>query len=178
VQPDDLTTFVKYYQHVIPFRKTYENLLLKKRKSEDDDVRVVTTEIKVPLYCQISTCSMETPVKGQWCEHLGCVDLKNFVDLNRKNRMWKCPECVSDRPVMLYRDEFMYQLLELAKAISAESDGVNEAVIDIAEMTVSLGSKGPYVISADCIELPEVSPVKAVAKVTSPVLAVPSNSQT
>ena len=69
---------------------------------------------------------------------------------------------------MLYRDEFMYQLLELAKAVTVEADGVNEAVIDIAEMTVSLGAKGPYVISEDCIELPEVSPVK----VASPVLAI------
>ena len=59
--------------------------------------------------------------------------------------------------------------------IEVEAEGVNEAVIDIAEMTVTMGSKGPFQITHDCIRLPEPSPLAAKNGSASPL---PINSQT
>jgi len=76
----------------------------------------------------------------------------------------------------------MYQLLELAKVTDVEAEGVNEAVIDIAEMTVTLGSKGPFQITHDCIQLPDSSQVTTPSKTkkpdSSPVTLQQTNSQT
>jgi hypothetical protein len=45
--------------------------------------------------------------------------LQTYIDTNIKPRKWVCATCPSDKPIMLYRDEFMEKLL--AKTVN-ESD--------------------------------------------------------
>lgn len=110
ITPADLGRHVELFQEVIPFKKTYDDLMKMKRElqSDSEDIQCSTNSLNVSLNCQFTTQSMATPVKGQWCDHLECFDLTNFIELNKKNRRWICPVKQCDKPVMLFRDEFMH----------------------------------------------------------------------
>jgi len=72
---------------------------------------------------------MKTPVKGQWCDHYECFDLNTYIESNQKAQVWRCPVCPQDKPVNLYRDEFMQELIDAAK-------GETEAEIDYETLEV------------------------------------------
>jgi hypothetical protein len=44
--------------------------------------------------------------------------MENYIAMNQKpdNRKWICPCQPLDRPIILYRDEFMMRLLEIARS--------------------------------------------------------------
>ena len=56
------------------------------------------------------------PVRGQWCDHFQCFDLETYISSNSKftNRKWICPVCPGDKPIIVFKDEFMMRLIEIA----------------------------------------------------------------
>ena len=90
-------------------------------------------------------CSMRTPVKGQWCDHYECFDLNNYIESNTKSKAWICPVCPSDKPVNLYRDEFMMALIEA-------SNGETEAEIDYESLEVKF-KHGIYSLTPEALIL-------------------------
>jgi hypothetical protein len=75
-------------------------------------------------------CEMRIPVKGQWCDHYECFDLSTYLESNSKAKAWKCPVCPQDKPILLYKDEFMMALIE------AGGKGETEAEIDYETLQV------------------------------------------
>jgi hypothetical protein len=63
-------------------------------KSEED----ITCElVKIPLSCPLSTERISIPVRGIFCTHFQCFDLKTYTSLisEATNPRWKCPLCNS-----------------------------------------------------------------------------------
>jgi hypothetical protein len=58
---------------------------------------------------------MKNPAKGQWCDHYECFELDTYIAQNISSKIWKCPVCPADKPVILYKDEFMMALIEVSK---------------------------------------------------------------
>ena len=59
----------------------------------DDDL---TCELlKIPLSCPLSTVRIDTPVRGLFCKHFQCFDLRNYLTLisESSNPRWNCPVC-------------------------------------------------------------------------------------
>jgi hypothetical protein len=84
---------------------------------------------------------MKTPVKGQWCLHPKCFDLETYIATNTKfsNRKWICPTCPLDKPIMLFRDEFMMKLIE------ATSDDETQCTIN-EKLEIKFNPGKTYVI--------------------------------
>ena len=75
-------------------------------------------------------CDMKNPAKGQWCDdHYECFDLEAYLQSNAKAQIWKCPVCPADKPIQLFKDEFMMALIEVA-------NGEKEAEINYEKLTV------------------------------------------
>jgi len=79
----------------------------------DDDCDITVNKMKVSLRCPISLLRISEPAKGQNCRHIGCFDLQTYVNVNKKNCKWRCPEC-NDRVTSetLRTDEYFKILLE------------------------------------------------------------------
>ncbi|KAI6239177.1 hypothetical protein M3Y99_00622000 [Aphelenchoides fujianensis] len=82
-------------QSEVPKKQTDE--LIRKAFPQDDDVRVDT--VRIPLTCPCSSTRISTPARSSKCEHLRCFDLKNFILLNEKRNVWKCPVCCKEAPL-------------------------------------------------------------------------------
>ncbi|CAB4438240.1 unnamed protein product [Rhizophagus irregularis] len=78
----------------------------------DDDCDITVNKMKVSLRCPLSLLRISEPAKGQNCRHIGCFDLQTYVDVNKKNCKWRCPEC-NDRVTSetLRIDEYFKSLL-------------------------------------------------------------------
>ncbi|KAI6233758.1 hypothetical protein M3Y99_00866500 [Aphelenchoides fujianensis] len=82
-------------QNKVPKKQTDE--LIRKAFPQDDDVRVDT--VRIPLTCPCSSTRISTPARSSKCGHLRCFDLKNFILLNEKRNVWKCPVCCKEAPL-------------------------------------------------------------------------------
>jgi hypothetical protein len=117
INPHDFMNFIKLYQPVIPFSKGYE--IIKQMLSTLDEVDVVDNDksLTIDLTCSITLKKIKTPVRGEFCTHLKCFELESYIIMNSTtNRRWICPCNPKDKPVRLFRDEFMMRILERSMA--------------------------------------------------------------
>lgn len=72
--------------------------------------------IKIPLTCTLTIEKINTPVRGFFCTHFQCFDLKNFLDLtiSSTNPRWLCPIC--KQPAYEFKiDSILSSILALTK---------------------------------------------------------------
>lgn len=70
-----------------------QEMIKKKLNDEDDDV--ATTDIKVSLACPLGKMRMSAPCRPSTCDHLQCFDANLFIQMNEKKPTWLCPVCYS-----------------------------------------------------------------------------------
>eukprot|EP00268_Persea_americana_P066271 TRINITY_DN8983_c0_g1_i2.p1 TRINITY_DN8983_c0_g1~~TRINITY_DN8983_c0_g1_i2.p1 ORF type:complete len:879 (-),score=190.81 TRINITY_DN8983_c0_g1_i2:706-3342(-) len=62
----------------------------------DSDLEVVADSVTVNLRCPMSGSRMKVAGRFKPCVHMGCFDLKTFVELNQRSRKWQCPICMKN----------------------------------------------------------------------------------
>lgn len=120
--PHDIINYIKNYQLVIPFETGVERIKRRFIKPIAGECEIFCSDLKIEFKCNFTQTKIKVPVRGQWCEHDQCFDLETYVWMNQKpdRRKWICPCTPLDKPVILYRDEFMMRLLDLAKKDDVE----------------------------------------------------------
>ena len=82
---------------------------------------------------------LEVPVRGQWCSHFDCFNLDTYLGMNAttaKTRSWVCPVERGDKPVLLRRDEFFMEVLDLA------GDSDSEIELNLKNLTFKFNVSG------------------------------------
>ncbi|KAD3641374.1 hypothetical protein E3N88_30598 [Mikania micrantha] len=59
----------------------------------DSDNEIVEGPSRISLKCPISFGRIKIPVKGHSCKHLQCFDFNNYVEINSRRPLWRCPHC-------------------------------------------------------------------------------------
>ncbi|KAI3691812.1 hypothetical protein L6452_31614 [Arctium lappa] len=59
----------------------------------DSDNDIIEGPSTISLNCPISFRRIKTPVKGQLCKHLQCFDFDNYLGMNSRRPLWRCPHC-------------------------------------------------------------------------------------
>ncbi|XP_076951900.1 E4 SUMO-protein ligase PIAL2-like [Bidens hawaiensis] len=99
----------------------------------DPDNEIVEGPSRVSLKCPISFSRINIPVKGQTCKHLQCFDYNNYMGINSRTPLWRCPHCNQSVCVPDIRiDQSMVKILkEVAEDVcfvEISSDGSWQAV--------------------------------------------------
>ncbi|KAJ4798168.1 E3 SUMO-protein ligase pli1 [Rhynchospora pubera] len=94
----------------------------------ESDSEIIEGPSTVSLNCPISFNRIKTPVKGCQCRHRQCFDYDNYMEMNSRKPIWRCPHC--NRPVCaldIRLDQKMVKILEAvdtnASHITILSDG-------------------------------------------------------
>lgn len=151
-KPESLLSFINNLQPVISMQDTIKKIKEIVLQQDDDENCVQTDSLKIDLRCQITQMRVTNPVRGQWCEHFQCFDLETYVMSNAKinNRKWICPVCPADKPVQLFRDEFMLRLLEIAAKVNFD-----EFKVEInSKLEVIFDTKKFYLADDDIVDSP------------------------
>jgi len=69
---------------------------------------------------------MTLPGFGEKCKHIQCFDIANYVKMNERARMWKCPHC-SVKTYVFTIDTYMEALLNAIKALKF---GIPKILVD------------------------------------------------
>ncbi|KAI4376140.1 hypothetical protein MLD38_013931 [Melastoma candidum] len=88
------------------------------------DSDIIEGPSRISLNCPISRTRIKFPVKGHSCKHLQCFDFGNFLEINTRNPLWRCPHC--NRHVC-YND--LRADHTLAKIMEEVADDINEVII-------------------------------------------------
>lgn len=122
--------------------------LARKPDDEDDELRIVSDDLKVSLVDPFTACLFNLPVRGSQCDHTECFDHETFLqtrllksgDQSPIEADWRCPICRRDaRPQSLVVDEFLlYVRQELertnrcngARLLQVKADGTWEVKTD------------------------------------------------
>lgn len=102
--------------------ENYINELMK--TEEGDDVNIIIDRVDCSLYDPYTWKIINLPVRGKFCRHAQCFDLKTHLTFMEivKNRNWRCPICQRDaRNFVMDR-----QILHLIKKISSCSNIPNK----------------------------------------------------
>ncbi|XP_057852008.1 E3 SUMO-protein ligase SIZ1 isoform X1 [Cryptomeria japonica] len=67
-----------------------------KADDSDSDLEVVAESVTVNLRCPMTGSRMKVAGRFKPCVHMGCFDLKAFVELNQRARKWQCPICLKN----------------------------------------------------------------------------------
>ncbi|KAJ0913916.1 putative E3 SUMO protein ligase [Helianthus annuus] len=59
----------------------------------DPDNEIIEGPSRVSLKCPISFSRIKIPVKGHSCNHLQCFDFNNYMGINSRRPLWRCPHC-------------------------------------------------------------------------------------
>ncbi|XP_071692989.1 E4 SUMO-protein ligase PIAL2 [Rutidosis leptorrhynchoides] len=59
----------------------------------DPDNEITEGPSTVSLKCPISFSRIKIPVKGHTCKHPQCFDFNNYVNINSRRPLWRCPHC-------------------------------------------------------------------------------------
>jgi hypothetical protein len=88
------------------------------------------------------------PVRGQWCDHFQCFDLETYISSNTKftSRKWICPVCPGDKPVQVFKDEFMMRLIEIAA-----KENYDEFKVEINSKLEVIFDQKTYIMTDDDI---------------------------
>jgi len=117
-----------------PELKTVEELC----KSQEASANENGTELKnflVATICPITKNQIETPVRGEYCNHVQCVDLKGYLSIQEELTNFCCPICTKGmRLENINLDTFMQEILrdvgDEVDVVRVFSDGTYERVID------------------------------------------------
>ena len=71
----------------------YTRGLIKDKLSEDADMEIATTSLKVSLVCPLGKMRMQLPCRATSCSHLQCFDASLFLQMNERKPTWICPVC-------------------------------------------------------------------------------------
>ncbi|ONK66978.1 uncharacterized protein A4U43_C06F14200 [Asparagus officinalis] len=86
------------------------------------DSEIIEGASRITLNCPISFRRIKTPVKGHLCKHHQCFDYDNFLEMNSRKPVWRCPCCNQSVSFMdLCIDQNMVKILK----------EVGEDVIDV-----------------------------------------------
>ncbi|KAJ0431268.1 putative Zinc finger, MIZ-type, Zinc finger, RING/FYVE/PHD-type [Helianthus annuus] len=101
----------------------------------DSDNEIIEGPSRISLKCPISFSRIKNPVKGHSCKHLQCFDFNNYVELNSKRPLWRCPHCSQSVCFHDLRiDQSMVKVLkevgEDVSYVKISGDGSWEAVTD------------------------------------------------
>ncbi|KAI3727671.1 hypothetical protein L6452_16289 [Arctium lappa] len=107
----------------------------------DSDNEIVEGPSRISLKCPISFSRIKTPVKGHSCKHLQCFDFNNYVGMNSRRPLWRCPHCSQSVCFTNIRiDQSMVKVLkevgEDVSYVKISADGSWEAVTESNEHTV------------------------------------------
>ncbi|KAK9076664.1 hypothetical protein SSX86_004998 [Deinandra increscens subsp. villosa] len=101
----------------------------------DSDNEISEGPSKISLKCPISFSRIKIPVKGHSCKHLQCFDFDNYVEINSRRPLWRCPHCsqsVCFRDIRI--DQSMVKVLkevgEDVSYVKISGDGSWEAVTE------------------------------------------------
>ncbi|CAG8450789.1 8088_t:CDS:10 [Ambispora leptoticha] len=72
--------------------KVVNRLVSGNNTTNNDDVMIVQTVVKVCMKCPLTLTRIKEPVKGVDCRHVACFDLTSYVEVNRIKQTWNCPE--------------------------------------------------------------------------------------
>jgi len=89
----------------------------------------------VTTICPITKNQIETPVRGEYCNHLQCVDLKGYLAIQEELTNFACPICTKPMRIEnINLDIFMQEILrdvgDEVDVVRVFSDGKYERVID------------------------------------------------
>lgn len=71
---------------------------VKEKLSDDGDLEIATTCLRVSLMCPLGKMRMSTPCRAITCNHLQCFDASLFLQMNERKPTWSCPVC--DKPAL------------------------------------------------------------------------------
>jgi len=69
-----------------------------KKKLNDEEDEIATTNLKVTVACPLGKMRMTIPCRPSTCDHLQCFDAMLFLQMNERKPTWQCPVC--DKPAM------------------------------------------------------------------------------
>ena len=69
-----------------------------KKKLNDDEDEIATTNLKVTVACPLGKMRMTIPCRPTTCDHLQCFDAMLFLQMNERKPTWQCPVC--DKPAL------------------------------------------------------------------------------
>ncbi|CAH9077414.1 unnamed protein product [Cuscuta epithymum] len=94
--------------------------------SVDSDSEMIEGPSRISLNCPISFTRIKIPVKGQSCKHLQCFDYDNYLDINSRRPLWRCPHCNQHACFPDIRiDQVMAKVLEQA------GEYINDVIISV-----------------------------------------------
>ncbi|XP_024993343.1 E4 SUMO-protein ligase PIAL2 isoform X2 [Cynara cardunculus var. scolymus] len=114
----------------------------------DSDNEIVEGPSRISLKCPISFSRIKIPVKGHSCKHLQCFDFNNYVGMNSRRPLWRCPHCSQSVCFTDIRiDQSMVKVLkevgEDVSYVKISSDGSWEAVTESNEHTIKPNDAQP-----------------------------------
>jgi hypothetical protein len=142
-------------------RKQICGRLARNQPGEDDELRIVSDDLKITLVDPFTARLFVVPVRGSHCEHPECFDHETFLQtraLTSGNRSpieadWRCPICRQDaRPQSLVVDGFLAEVrAELARTnhctgartLQIKADGSWEVKADADDPASQPGSPQP-----------------------------------
>ena len=110
----------------------YTRGLIKDKLTEDADMEIATTSLKVSLVCPLGKMRMQLPCRATTCSHLQCFDASLFLQMNERKPTWVCPVC--DKPIL-------YDLLAIDGYFS---DILNSSLLPADSMEVQLNVDGTW----------------------------------
>ncbi|KAH7710261.1 MIZ/SPRING zinc finger domain containing protein [Aphelenchoides avenae] len=94
-----------------------------KRFFKPGDIEV--TAKNVPLICPLSKSRIVTPVRGLFCKHVECFDLRSFLEYHTNDAYWECPFTFCRTKLncdQLRFDEFFSSILQNTRSTIAEAE--------------------------------------------------------
>ncbi|KAM0015557.1 putative Zinc finger, MIZ-type, Zinc finger, RING/FYVE/PHD-type [Helianthus debilis subsp. tardiflorus] len=107
-----------------------------------NDNEIIEGPSRVSLKCPISFSRIKIPVKGHSCNHLQCFDFNNYMGINSRRPLWRCPHCSQSVCFLDIRiDQSMVKVLkevgEDVSYVKISGDGSWQAVTE----TISNGNE-------------------------------------
>ncbi|KAG9145139.1 hypothetical protein Leryth_008935 [Lithospermum erythrorhizon] len=90
----------------------------------DSDPEITEGSSRISLNCPISFKRINVPVKGHMCKHLQCTDFKNYIEMNERRPLWRCPHCYQH---LCFTDIRVDQ--NMVKVLKEIGETVNEVLI-------------------------------------------------
>ncbi|CAH9117130.1 unnamed protein product, partial [Cuscuta europaea] len=94
--------------------------------SVDSDSEMIEGPSRISLNCPISFTRIKIPVKGQSCKHLQCFDYDNYLDINSRRPLWRCPHCNQH---VCFPDIRIDQVM--AKVLEQAGEYINDVIISL-----------------------------------------------
>ncbi|KAI6177314.1 hypothetical protein M3Y97_00893200 [Aphelenchoides bicaudatus] len=112
-----LLTIKDLYQKVWE-RVTWTEAITKKMvlKLYGQDEELEMQNFKETINCPYGNCRINVPARSIKCKHVRCFDLENFITINQKRPVWKCPTCNQEAPFSsIMIDQYFTKVIEAVK---------------------------------------------------------------